>query len=129
MRGGLLAIALAFHVPRLAADAARQTLAVLLGLLHVTLAPCILCLARCGDRDGWLLFTDALASGGRLEETRFAYLSIVLGLSAGLVGLAFLFAPRAARKASYRLLEAGGLGLFFFTLTALSVSRTRDVFY
>ena len=67
--------------------------------------------------------------GQGLEETRFIYLSIAMGLSAGLVALGFLFSPRAVNKTAYRLLEAGGVLLFFGTLTLLSLIESDDWFY
>lgn len=122
-------IAAAFHVPVAAATSARQVLTILPALVPATLAPFLLCLAKCAGRDGVVLLGEALQTLGKVHETRFAFLASVVGASSVLVGLGFVFAPRAASRAAYRLLEAAGLLLFFGTFTILSLARVEDWFY
>ena len=125
---GLLLCAASFKLPALAESDTTQLPPLLLGLMNACVAPAILGLAKCGGRDGMDLLRDALASLGRVHETRFVYLAIVLGISAGLVGLGILFAPLARRKLPYRLLEGAGVALFLFELTCLSLSE-NDLLY
>lgn len=121
-------IAAAFWAPG-ARTTGRQLLLILPALLPTTFTPGILCLVNCAGRDGMVLLQEALSSGGRVHETRFAYLASVVGISGVLVGLAFLFASRAASRAGYRVLEAAGLLLFFGTTSLLSFMRLEDWFY
>jgi hypothetical protein len=107
----------------------RQLLLILPALLPATFPSGILCLAECAGKDGLQLLLDAVASGGRVHETPFAYLASVVGISGVLVGLAFLFASRAASRAGYRVLEGAGLLLFFGTTSLLSFFRLEDWFY
>lgn len=107
----------------------RQLLLILPALLPATFPPGLLCLVKCAGKDGLQLLLDAVASGGRVHTTPFAYLASVVGISGVLVGLAFLFAPRAASRAGYRVLEGAGLLLFFGTTSLLSFFRLEDWFY
>lgn len=125
----LLVIAAAFHAPAAARTPARQVLTILPALVPATFAPFVLCLAACAGREGMTLLEEALATAGRVHETRFAYMASVVGSSGVLVGAAFLFAPRAASRAPYRLLEVAGLLLFFGTFTILSLTVMDDWFY
>jgi hypothetical protein len=126
---GVLVTAAAFHLPWAMRAASLQAGVVLLGLVDLLVAPAILCLGHCGGHAGADLLSDALATHGQVADTPFVYLSIVVGLSAGLVGLGFLFARRAAEKTTYRLLEGGGVLLFFGVLTLLSLLSSQDWLY
>ncbi|MCO5171039.1 MAG: hypothetical protein M9894_32345 [Planctomycetes bacterium] len=129
MGTGFLVIAAAFLVPAVAATTTRQVLAILPALVPTAFCSGVLCLAKCGGVAGDDLLVEALQTLGRVHESRFAYLASVVGASAVFVGLAFLFAPRAASKAPYRLLEIAGLLLFFGALTLLSILKMSDWFY
>ncbi|MBX3472706.1 MAG: hypothetical protein KF878_38120, partial [Planctomycetes bacterium] len=129
MGTGFLVIAAAFLVPAAAKTAARQVLVILPALVPTAFCSGVLCLARCGGKRGDELLAEALGTLGRVHETDFAALASVVGAAGVFVGLAFLFAPRAASKAPYRLLEVSGLLLFFGTLTLLSLLKVTDWFY
>lgn len=125
---GLLLCAAAFKLPALAERDQTQLPPLLLGLATATLPAGLLCLIHCGGRDGMDLLEEALSSLGRVHETRFVYLAMVLGISAGLVGLGLVFAPLSRRKLPYRLLEGTGVLLFLGELTCLSLAE-NDLLY
>jgi hypothetical protein len=126
---GFVVIAAAFHAPGLSTSTSRQVVTILPALVPVGIPTSILCLVKCGGKDGLQLLVDAVATGGKVHETPFAYLASVVGTSGVLIGLAFLFAPRAASRGAYRLLEATGLALYFGTITILSMTRMSDWLY
>lgn len=118
---GLGLTAAAFHVPAIQGHPGRQLAVVALGLANAAAGPALLALGKCLGRDGRDLFLEALQSFGRVHETRFVYLSIVVGVSGALVLLGTLFSAHAQRKLAYRLLEVVGLLLFLGTFTLLSL--------
>lgn len=129
MGAGFATIAVAFLSPATAQSSTRQVLALLPALVPAAFAPGILCLVKCAGHDGMAMLADAVSTFGRVHETRFAYLASVVGASAVFVGLAFVFAPRAASRGPYRLLEGAGILLYFGTLTVLSLTRLTDWLY
>ncbi|MCA8926122.1 MAG: hypothetical protein KDD82_30225, partial [Planctomycetes bacterium] len=126
---GAAVVSVAFRAPQLATRPELRLLTVLTGLASTCVGPAALCLYRCSGTSGWALLRGGLESAGRVHETLWVYVAMVLGVSAALVGLGFLFAKDAQRKLEYRLLEVAGALLFFGTFTALSLASYQDTFY
>ena len=126
--GGGILIA-AFRWPPVSGRPTLRLLTLVTGLASTCVGPASLCLYRCGGKSGWELLGEGLKSAGKVHETLWVYVAMVLGVASALVGMGFLFARDAERKLEYRLLEIAGALLFFGTFTVLSLARHTDTFY
>jgi hypothetical protein len=116
---GFLVVSAAFLWPRLSRDPAVQAAWVMTGILSTSIAPSLLFLVKCWDKDGLAALTGENG----------AYLVVALVVPAAHVGASYAFGRRARNKDVYRLLELSGLVQVFGTFTLQSLVRSKDLFY